>query len=182
MTQGLILTNQAEWNTDAEVEWLRHSLPLLRHDQAARDNAQRAVKILQVPAQPAWVMARIAALLSPYYEKDVPQAVRVMEAEDWAEALAEYPQWAIQNAVRWWKSEHNQDRRKRPFEGDIAALCRKEMDAVRAALFILSQPIAPQHQAVALERPPAPTVEERREIAKRTMAEVFQGKKFGGDA
>lgn len=136
---------------------------------------------LQRPANPTWVMARIAALLSPYYEKDVPQAVRVMEAEDWAEALAEYPQWAIQNAVRWWKSEHNADRRKRPMEGDIAAVCRKEMDAVRAAAFILSQPLAPQ-PAQGLPRPDVPTAEQRREIAKRTMAEVFQGKTFGGDA
>ena len=133
-----------EDRTTAAREWLTRSLPSLRHDQAARDHASRAVKILQVPASAPWVMARIAALLSPYYEKDVPQAVRVMEAEDWAEALAEYPQWAIQNAVRWWKSEHNPDRRKRPFEGDIAAVCRKEMDAVRAAAFILSQPLAPQ--------------------------------------
>jgi hypothetical protein len=123
-------------------------------------------------------MARIAALLSPYYEKDVPQAVRVMEAEDWAEALAEYPQWAIQNAVRWWKSEHNQDRRKRPMEGDIAAVCHKEMDAVRAAAFILSQPLAPP-SAPSLPRPDAPTAEERRQIAQRTMAEVFNAKRIG---
>ena len=123
-------------------------------------------------------MARIAALLSPYYEKDVPQAVRVMEAEDWAEALADYPQWAIQNAVRWWKSEHNADRRKRPMEGDIAAVCHREMDAVRAATFILSQPLAPP-PAPSLPRPDELTTEERRQIAQRTMAAVFAAKKIG---
>ena len=91
------------------------------------------IEALKRPANPTWVMARIAALLSPYYEKSVPAGVRDMEAEDWAEALADYPQWAIQKAVRWWKSEGNPDRRKRPLEGDIAARCRKEMDAVFAA-------------------------------------------------
>lgn len=139
------------------MEWLKRSLPSLRHDLAAREMAAAAVAGLQTTASPAWVMARIAALLSPYYEKDVPQAVRVMEAEDWADALAEYPQWAIQNAVRWWKSEHNADRRRRPMEGDIAAACRREMDAVRAAAFILSQPVAqpqsePEREAVSPER------------------------------
>lgn len=162
---------------------MKRSLPSLRHDLAAREMAAAAVTGLQTPASPAWVMARIAALLSPYYEKDVPQAVRVMEAEDWAEALAEYPQWAILNAVRWWKSEHNADRRRRPMEGDIATVCRKEMDAVRAAAFILSQPLsqplAPP-PAASLPRPDALTAEERRAIAQRTMAEVFDGKKFGG--
>lgn len=78
-------------------------------------------------------MARTASLLSPYYEKDVPQGVRVMEAEDWADALAEFPQWAIQKAAQWWKSADNPDRRKRPLEGDIAARARFEMQAVRAA-------------------------------------------------
>lgn len=78
-------------------------------------------------------MARTASLLSPYYEKDVPQGVRVMEAEDWADALADFPQWAIQKAAQWWKSADNPDRRKRPLEGDIAARARFEMQAVRAA-------------------------------------------------
>ena len=163
MTQGLKLTSQPEWHPIAEVEWLKHSLPSLRHDQAARDEAAIVVRDLQIAANPAWVMARIAALLSPYYEKDVPQAVRMMEAEDWAEALADYPHWAIQKAVRWGKSEHNPDRRKRPFEGDIAAVCHKEMDGVRAAVVILSQPMSP---------PPAKALPQREYISPERKAEM----------
>ena len=87
---------------------------------------------LSEPANPAWIMARVAALLNPYYDKDTPAAVRRMEAEDWLEALAEYPQWAVERAVRWWKSEANADRRKRPIEGDIAARCRVEMRGIGA--------------------------------------------------
>lgn len=84
-----------------------------------------------------WISARVAALLSPYYEKDIPQAVREMEAEDWREALAEFPRWAIERAVRWWKSADNPDRRKRPLEGDIAARCRIEMNGVPSAMKML---------------------------------------------
>jgi len=75
-------------------------------------------------------MARVAALLSPYYDKNTAQAVREIEAEDWLEALAPYPQWAIERAVRWWKSAENADRRKRPLEGDIAARCIAEMRGI----------------------------------------------------
>jgi hypothetical protein len=60
-----------------------------------------------------------------------------MEAEDWREALGEYPQWAIERAVRWWKSADNPDRRRRPLEGDIAARCRIEMDGVPSAVLAL---------------------------------------------
>ncbi|HPC58659.1 MAG TPA: hypothetical protein PK689_06640 [Kiritimatiellia bacterium] len=75
------VSRRAEEQPQGAVEWLKRSLPSLRHDLAAREMAAAAVTGLQTPASPAWVMARIAALLSPYYEKDVPQAVRVMEAE-----------------------------------------------------------------------------------------------------
>ena len=88
-------------------------------------------------------MARIAALLVPYYEKDTPQAIRNMEAEDWAAELGNHPQWAVESAVRWWKSEANPDRRKRPMEGDIAARCKRETDAVRAATRVLGSPVKP---------------------------------------
>ena len=93
---------------------------------------------LTAPASQVWVMARVAALLNPYFEKDTPQAVREIEAEDWAVALRGFPQWALENAVRWWKSADNPDRRKRPLEGDIAARCKVEMMAVTAAEIHLS--------------------------------------------
>lgn len=75
----------------------------------------------------------MAALLIPYFEKDTPHATRMMIADDWIEALAEYPQWAIERAVRWWKGPENERRHRTPLEGDIAARCRVEMMAVNAA-------------------------------------------------
>jgi hypothetical protein len=120
---------------------LTHSLPSLRSDPDIRERAASVVDRLSAPAQPAWTMARIAALLSPYYEKDLPQAVRIIEAQDWADALSGYPQWAIESAVRWWKSADNPDRRKRPLEGDIAERCEWEMRGIKAAHLYLSLPM-----------------------------------------
>lgn len=122
---------------DRGLEWLRR-LPQLHKDQLpAKADVERVAGKLMVPADPVWCLARIAALLSPYYEKDTPQAVREIEAEDWREALAEFPRWAIERAVRWWKSADNPDRRKRPLEGDIAARCRVEMNGVPSAVQML---------------------------------------------
>lgn len=95
---------------------------------------------LSAPADPTWMMARIAALLSPYYEKDTPQGVRVMEAQDWAAELKGLPQWAIERAVRWWKGADNPKRAKRPLEGDISARAKFEMQAVRAARIAMKSP------------------------------------------
>jgi len=122
---------------DRGLEWLRR-LPLLPPEALPKkEDVLRVQKTLMTPCSGVWISARIAALLSPYYEKDIPQAVREMEAEDWREALAEFPRWAIERAVRWWKSADNPDRRKRPLEGDIAARCRIEMNGVPSAMKML---------------------------------------------
>ncbi|WP_170400726.1 hypothetical protein [Ruegeria arenilitoris] len=120
-----------------DLERLRHSLPLLRECNVTRLEVEAMLPALTKPANPTWTMARVAALLSPYFEKDVPQSIRQMEAEDWAEALSEYPLWAVQSAARWWKSADNPNRRKRPLEGDIVEQCRAIMGPIRAARIAL---------------------------------------------
>lgn len=72
-------------------------------------------------------MARILALLAPYFASDIPEGVRRIEAEDWRASLAGRPQWAIEKACRWWKSDENPDHRKKPFEGDIVDRVKFEM-------------------------------------------------------
>lgn len=132
-----ISSELSEEQIDKGLEWLRR-LPRLPLDQLpAKADVERVSSKLMVPVEPVWCLARVAALLSPYYEKETPQAVREMEAEDWREALAEFPRWAIERAVRWWKSADNPDRRKRPLEGDIAARCRIEMNGVPSAVKML---------------------------------------------
>lgn len=87
-----------------------------------------------VRADTTWCMARVAALLSPYYEKGTPQAIQEMDARDWLESLRPYPQWAIERAVRWWKGPENKYRHRRPLEGDIAERCKIEIGPVVSAL------------------------------------------------
>ena len=123
---------------------------------------------LSEPAHPAKVMARVLALLNPYFDKDTPQAIREIEAEDWAAALGCQPYWAIEKAARWWKSDENPDRRKRPLEGDLVARVKREMDAVNAARFMLAQDVAPRSQA---EKPPRHSEEHRAQMRER-MAEI----------
>jgi hypothetical protein len=123
---------------DRGLEWLKRSLPSLNDCHETRKKAEAAVVALSEPAHPAKVMARVLALLNPYFDKDTPQAIREIEAEDWAAALGAYPYWAIEKAARWWKSDENPDRRKRPLEGDLVARTKREMDAVSAAKIKLS--------------------------------------------
>ena len=169
--------NQAsEAEADQAVAWLQRSLrsPL---DAQAIDEVRAVVSALTVPANPAWLMARVASLLTAYYEKNTPQSVREMEAEDWADALAEYPAWAINKAVRWWKGPLNENRHRRPVEGDISARAAREMDAVSAAKIILRSGVALQA-----------TIDHGRErVSKEAAAEIlaaagFAPNKFGGNS
>lgn len=98
---------------------------------------ERATEIVSKPASVNWTLARVAALLLPYYEKETPQAIREIEAEDWLASLDGLPQWAIERAVRWWKGPDNPDRRKRPMEGDIAERARREIASAKAVAIVL---------------------------------------------
>lgn len=132
------------------------------------------MRIVNCPSEQTWLMARIAALLVPYYEKDTPQGVRNIEAEDWAVELGSHPKWAVEKAVRWWKSEANPDRRKRPLEGDIAARCKRETDAVRAATRVLGSPVKPIPQP----EPASEVSDADREHRARVVAEIMKGTPF----
>lgn len=161
------------------IQWLRSSWQLARHDPAVREQVAAAVNGLTVQCNEEWLLMRIAALLEPYFDKGTPAMVRAMEAEDWAEELRDFPKWAIEAAVRWWKSADNQDRRKRPLEGDIGARVRREMDAVRAAQAILDQPLA----AAAFELPAPIREKVLADVANDILARAgFRPKTFGGES
>lgn len=141
---------------------------------------QATVDALCQPAHSTWVMARVAALLEPYFDKGTPQAIKEIEAEDWAEALCDYPQWAIQRAVRWWKSGDNPKRRQRPVEGDIAARVKLEMDAVLGMKRRLEAGLYRQAGTEPDRVLPSP---ERRAEMREYVAKHFPGvKSFGGEA
>lgn len=144
------------------MQQLTHSLKSPLVTEQSRNELAAQADRLSVPAPGEWLAARVASLLSPYYEKETPQAVRVMEAEDWIAILSGSPRWAVDAAVRWWKGPENDKRHRRPMEGDIAARVIVEMDAVRAAKvkvaafdaggFALPKPSEPERERVSPER------------------------------
>ena len=131
MTTEIALTAESP-EVDQAMQWLMRLPQLPPNDLPVAEEIERVVGVMCKPCDATWCMARVAALLSPYYDKDTPPAVRKMEAEDWLEELKVYPQWAIERAVRWWKSADNKDRRKKPLEGDIADRCKVEMRGINA--------------------------------------------------
>lgn len=170
MTTEITTARQAELTPDRidrGLEWLKHSLPLLNDCPDTRRKAIASVKALSEPAHPAKVMARVLALLNPYFDKDTPQAIREIEAEDWAAALAGQPYWAIEKAARWWKSDANPDRRKRPLEGDLVARVKREMDAISAARIKLSSDkLTREHEDGGPQRSEAEMAEMRERMAR----------------
>jgi len=183
MTTGLaIYTPEGQTDAarvDAGLKWLLH-LPQLPKEQWPEMRViEKAVTVLSEPCSPAWCMARVASLLNPYYDKDTPQGVRQMEAEDWLEALRDYPQWAIERAVRWWKSEDNVKRRLRPLEGDIGERCRVEMRGIGAVPELLRIKANGRYVEPEAPRPKLPQAE-RQAIAERVLRDAkFKVKGMG---
>ena len=163
------LETLSEEKVERGLAWLRRLPQLQPNALPEKDTVLRIQSALMISASGVWISARVASLLSPYYEKDIPQAVRKMEAEDWEYALREFPQWAIERAVRWWKSDANTDRRKRPLEGDIVARCRVEMDGVASASKVLEM------KQRGIEHKPEP----RERLTADRAAEIMRDVGFG---
>ena len=159
----------SEEKVERGLAWLRRLPALQPTALPEKETVLRIQSALMISASGVWISARVAALLSPYYEKDIPQAVRKMEAEDWEQALSGFPQWAIERAVRWWKSDANADRRKRPLEGDIVARCRVEMDGVASASKVLEM------KQRGIEHKPEP----RERLTADRAAEIMRDVGFG---
>lgn len=130
---AMLANGQSPQTAAQAVAQLRPLLLSPLETEATRNTVEAMVARLSHPAPNEWLLARIAALLSPYYEKDTPQAIREIEAEDWLAELAGSPRWAIEAACRWWKGSENDRRHKRPFEGDIKAQVVEIMGVVKLA-------------------------------------------------
>lgn len=153
-------------------------------DQAERDQVNAAVARLSTSARPEQIMARVAALLTPYYTGDVPHGVRMIEAEDWAEALATYPEWAITKACRWWKGSENPNRRKKPLEGDIVARTKTEMGVISVAEVAIRQFDSGQqpYNSEQSESEQRPTADERERIQALVAEMGYAPKRMGGQS
>lgn len=173
MTQDLQpLPKQTQDALATAVLQLTHSLRLPLDTAKARNELAAQANRLSAPAPGDWLAARVASLLSPYYEKDTPQGVRVMEAEDWIASLSGSPRWAVDAAARWWKGAENERRHRRPMEGDIAARVAIEMDAVRAARIKIA---AFDAKLAALPKPQEP---ERTPVTAERAAEIMAAAGF----
>lgn len=72
------------------------------------------------------VLGRVTVALAHWYVPDMPGAVFKGVMGDWATDLAEFPEWAIEEAFAYWRrAEH-----KKPQISDIRARCQR---AVRKA-------------------------------------------------
>lgn len=160
--------------------WLLRLPQLPPADLPDQREIEDTVAALSQPANPSWILARVASLLLPYYEKDTPQAVREMEAEDWLESLADMPQWAIDRAVRWWKGPDNPDRRKRPIEGDIAGRAKMHWGNMRAVPAIIDRKRNPSRY---LPKPEVKREYPTPERAAEIMREIgFKPRTFGANS
>lgn len=154
------------------TQWWPRSLTSQVATRTDRDQIEAGIRQLSVPCDPAWLMARVLALLTPYFTSNVPEGVRRIEAEDWRAALDGKPQWAVEKACRWWKSEENPDHRRKPLEGDIVERVKFEMGVLSfGAMKIREYDEGYRQRTMEPERgPPTPEqMEQRRAFAKTVM-------------
>lgn len=150
-------------------------------DEQQLTEIKEGLHAMTAPPRKEWMMARVASLLSQYYAADVPQPIVQMMAEDWAAELEKWPEWAIEKAVRWWKSADNPDRKRRPLEGDISERASVEAGLISVGRLAVkrfengTQPFTPPKRKEPHKGDP--------EGAARIMREVgFNPKRFGAGA
>lgn len=104
--------------------WEKWSPPTIV-EPANADAATTALAVIEreilVPVDPGWLLGRLLALFAHCPPRSVPldPAVERMVAGDWAEDLGEYPQWAVDQAVRIWR----RTKKWRPTIMEMRALC-----------------------------------------------------------
>ena len=136
---------------------------------------KRDIAKAKQPCNHAWLMARIGSLLHPYYAGNAPASSLQMMAEDWSHALSNFPMWAIDKSIRWWKSADNPERKRKPLEGDIEARCNHEMGVVRVAEISVQRferGARPQKLEPDRPEPTAEQIAQRKAAAEKILAEA----------
>ncbi|WP_455176394.1 hypothetical protein [Azospirillum largimobile] len=102
-------------------------------DPADAEAATRALAAIEheilAPVDPGWLLARLLALFAHCPPRSTPldPTVERMVANDWAEDLGEYPQWAVDQAVCVWR----RTKKWRPTIMEMRALCDEAVAAER---------------------------------------------------
>lgn len=92
------------------------------HDEQERAAIEARLQVLDealAPASRGELLARVLALLSHYRTDPHPAPVEMRIADDWAEDLAGYPMWAVEEAARRWRRA----RKFRPQICEVIELC-----------------------------------------------------------
>lgn len=90
------------------------------------------MKRLGSPADPLWIAQRVVSLLTHYFVAEAHPGALENVARDWKLELAEFPEWAIEDACRWWVGRENKRRRSKPLPGDIAERANRAMACVHS--------------------------------------------------
>lgn len=138
-------------------------------DEQARSLAERTLPSLNAalaPAAPAWIAARVTALLAHYFVPSMPGAVQEAVLDDWVEALASFPAWAVDEAVREWQRTQP----KKPTIADIVTRCQK---AVRPYASDREKIVRTLEARESRERAGAPSTPEKR-VSRERAEEGFR--------
>lgn len=106
-----------------------------------------------------WTAMEVMALLSLYYQPDIPEGVDEMAMANWIEALADLPQDAVKLGMKAWIRGET----RRPTPADIRRLAESHLEP--------KKPPAPEDDEWPF-RPQVVDIKSRQEYSAR-MAEAF---------
>ncbi len=89
------------------------------HVQMARRALTDLEDTVLAPSDPVPLLGRVLALLSHFPARGMSPEVEQAMAADWAEDLADYPLWAVEQAARQWR----RTRKWRPTIAEMRDLC-----------------------------------------------------------
>lgn len=142
--------------------------------EADLNDRLQAIDVLTVPVGREWLTGRVTALLTAYFGASLPSGVLAVELSDWLAELERFPEWAVRDAIRWWRGAENQDRHRKPQPGDIAAAARREMDIIDLARGAVHRY---RHGPIIRDRPSEPDAPR---CSPEAAAEIMAGFKLKG--
>jgi hypothetical protein len=119
-----VLTDRLLRELEAEAKNPQKPVPSSRALQAQVNRQELQAELTQVDrrldrAAPEWIIFRVTALLTHYWQPEMSQDIAEAVALDWAQALASYPKWAIAAAAEEWRDTEQ----KRPTPAALVRRC-----------------------------------------------------------
>lgn len=137
------------------------------HKDAAEATLAR-IALYMEPISHDSLKVQVVSLLSHYYQRDLPEQLNRLMAQDWYRNLAQFPEWAVVQGRANWLDNN----RKKPMPADIKA----EVQAVLAkytALKIMCERIL----ETPIEKPePTPEQREKNKAAIKKMMDDMKRK------